>query len=362
MAIYVTIALSGMTALASEVIWTRLLSLLLGATTYTFSLILAVFLFGLGIGSSIGSAQREHLSGRDWRWRFVRSCFAVAMAWSAYMLMVWLPFWPIEPTLSRSPWLSLQIDLVRIVFAILPGAVLWGASFPLALAAVASRGQDPGRLVGGVYAANTVGAIVGSLSAGLLLVAWIGSQHSQQLLIAFSAISAALLAAAPVIFGTEPLKSKASVGLRHSHHARRRHGSGRAVRMERPGFAASARPIRPVRPDPRRGQPKHIRRGGTYAAVAVSRMPDGIMNYHNAGKVQASSHPSDMRLQRMLGHLTTLIPKNPNSILVIGCGAGVYGRRRQHRSDDDASDHCRDRAACSAGCFNLLRRLQLQRG
>src|SRR5262249_33189868 len=46
-------------------------------------------------------------------------------------------------------------------------------------------------------------------------------------------------------------------------------------------------------------------------------------NYHNARKVQASSEPQDMRLQRMLGHLTTLVPKSPRSVLVIGCGAGV---------------------------------------
>ena len=57
------------------------------------------------------------------------------------------------------------------MWVVLPGAMLWGASFPLALASLASRGQDPARLVGGVYAANTVGAIVGSLGASLLLVA-----------------------------------------------------------------------------------------------------------------------------------------------------------------------------------------------
>src|SRR5690606_22181898 len=50
---------------------------------------------------------------------------------------------------------------------------------------------------------------------------------------------------------------------------------------------------------------------------------NGVLNYHNAGKVQASSEPQDMRLQRMLGHLTTLIPRNPENALVIGCGAGV---------------------------------------
>jgi spermidine synthase len=62
---------------------------------------------------------------------------------------------------------------------------------------------------------------------------------------------------------------------------------------------------------------------GLNASVAVSETAGGVRNYHNAGKVQASSEPQDMRLQRMLGHLTHLIPKNPANALVIGCGAGV---------------------------------------
>ena len=70
-AVYVAIALSGMTALGAEVIWTRLLSLLFGATVYTFALILAVFLFGLGIGSSIGSAIGRSTSASARRARLV---------------------------------------------------------------------------------------------------------------------------------------------------------------------------------------------------------------------------------------------------------------------------------------------------
>ena len=62
---------------------------------------------------------------------------------------------------------------------------------------------------------------------------------------------------------------------------------------------------------------------GWNASVAVSQRANGVLNYHNAGKVQASSEPQDMRLQRMLGHLTTLVPATPTSVLVIGCGAGV---------------------------------------
>src|SRR5262249_21618069 len=55
------IAVSGFTALGAEVIWTRGLALVFGATTYTFSLILAVFLAGLGLGSSVGSALSRSL-------------------------------------------------------------------------------------------------------------------------------------------------------------------------------------------------------------------------------------------------------------------------------------------------------------
>jgi spermidine synthase len=60
--VYLVIAMSGATALAAEAVWTRMLSLLLGATTYTFSLILASFLFGLGIGSSVGSMMTRTLT------------------------------------------------------------------------------------------------------------------------------------------------------------------------------------------------------------------------------------------------------------------------------------------------------------
>src|SRR4029453_14992350 len=62
---------------------------------------------------------------------------------------------------------------------------------------------------------------------------------------------------------------------------------------------------------------------GCTASVAVLDFPDGIPNSHTAGKFQASSDPADMRLQRMLGHLTTLIPKNPKNLFVIGFGSGA---------------------------------------
>src|SRR5207245_10780980 len=82
------------------------------------------------------------------------------------------------------------LDLARCFWAILPATCLWGASFPLALAAVATDGKDPGKLVGGVYAANTVGAILGALAASLILISWLGTQQGQRLLIGLSAVGA----------------------------------------------------------------------------------------------------------------------------------------------------------------------------
>ncbi|MDP9322766.1 MAG: fused MFS/spermidine synthase [Acidobacteriota bacterium] len=319
-AVYVSIGLSGMTALGAEVIWTRILSLLFGATVYTFSLILAVFLLGLGIGSSVGSAIAGRIARPRLALGWCQMLLCVAMAWTAYMLTQSLPYWPINPSISTDPWYNFQLDFVRCLWAVLPGAILWGASFPLALASVATGGKDPARLVGGVYAANTLGAIIGSVTASLLLVVWLGSQRAQQVLVIISAVSALLM-----------LESAAAEA--ESKKTRFQFAGTLLLAAAMGGAVLLARTIHPVPgvlvaygryAATRLGEGEIIYVGeGWNASVAVSRLSNGVLNYHNAGKVQASSEPQDMRLQRMLGHLTTLIPKNPGSVLVIGCGAGV---------------------------------------
>src|SRR5437773_10791473 len=59
------------------------------------------------------------------------------------------------------------------------------------------------------------------------------------------------------------------------------------------------------------------------SSVAVTLIEDGVRNFHVSGKIEASSEPQDMRLQRMLGHIPALVHPNPKSVLVVGCGAGV---------------------------------------
>src|SRR6185436_4033536 len=175
--------LSGMTALSAEVVWTRLLSLHFGATVYTFSLILAVFLLGLGIGSSIGAAMARSVASPRRALGWCQLFLCATVAWAAYQLTESLPYWPINPYIATTPWFTLQLDLVRCMWVTLPAAMLWGASFPLALAAVASSEQDAARLAGGVYAANTVGAIAGAMVTSFILIPWVGSSHSEQVII-----------------------------------------------------------------------------------------------------------------------------------------------------------------------------------
>ncbi len=147
--ICLAIALSGLCALAAEVIWTRLLSLLLGATVYTFSIILAVFLAGLGLGSMAGSFLARSRARPEIALGWCQVLLAAAMAWAAWMLTASLPYWPVNPELAAaSPWYIFQLDLVRCLWALLPATILWGASFPLALAAVSALGFDPGRSAG----------------------------------------------------------------------------------------------------------------------------------------------------------------------------------------------------------------------
>ena len=141
--VYIAIALSGLTALGSEVVWTRMLSLLFGATTYTFSLILAVFLVGLGIGSSVGSSMARNLSNPRTALGLCQLGLCACLAWAAYATGVSLPYWPINPSISTSLSFNFQLDLMRAIWVMLPGAILWGASFPLGLAAAAGPGHEP---------------------------------------------------------------------------------------------------------------------------------------------------------------------------------------------------------------------------
>ena len=119
-----TIALSGLCALSGEVVWTRLLSLMLGPTVYAFCIILAVFLVGLGAGSSAGAFLARRTANARAALGGCQLLLAAAIGWAGWMLGDSLPYWPINPSLSRSIWFNFQLDLVRCGWVLLPATCL----------------------------------------------------------------------------------------------------------------------------------------------------------------------------------------------------------------------------------------------
>lgn len=346
--IYVAIALSGVGALGAEVVWTRLLGLMLGATVYTFSIILAVFLVGLGLGSSLGSLLTRLITRPRLALGICQLLLLAASAWTAFMITRSLPYWPVDPTLSSTnPWMLFQLDLARCLWAILPGPILWGASFPLALAALASPGQDRGRLVGGVYAANTVGAIVGALGFSLLVVPLGGSLLAQRILILLPVLSG-LIVLAPMLWsqpspassaGASPASQTGVFGLAGGLATafllaiflawNTNTIPWQAVAFGRfsatydkliPGIVTEESV--PMNAGPTATYCTYVGEG-LNGTVAVTMRTDGVRSFHSAGKVQASNDPRDMRLQRLLGHISALAYPEPTNVLVVACGAGV---------------------------------------
>ncbi len=327
--VYGAIALSGLTALGAEVVWTRLLSLVLGATTYTFSIILAVFLAALGVGSAAGSYLARTVDDPRRALGVCQALVIVSLAWSAYVILAALPYWPINPSITTSAWFTFQIDVVRAVWAMVPAPLFWGASFPLAVAAAAERGQDPGRLMGSVYAANTVGAILGALGFGLIFIPWIGTQNAQRVLMLCALAATAMLLWPWIVRGgasVDPAEQPGgATGGRGSRIALAALGLAGALALMwsvpavPPVLVAYGRYAATYQP------PTTLYMGeGRSSSIAVTELDNGDRNIHVGGKIVASTEQQDMRLQRLLGHMTALLaPNEPRSVLVVGFGAGV---------------------------------------
>ena len=290
------IALSGLCALGAEVIWTRQFSLLLGGTVYTFSLILAGFLLGLGAGGAAGALIAARGKQPRLALGICQFLLCGAIAGSAYLLANVLPYWNFS---SRNRF---TMDFLRCLAAILPPALLWGASFPLALAASADSRLDATRATSRIYAMNTIGAIAGALLFSLLLIPGVGTQQAQRVLIGLSAVACvaalvprriALAGAAAAMFAWfVPVMPWGVIA--YGRQLSTKDDIGTLM------FAGE----------------------GMNSSIAITQLYEKRL-FHVSGKVEASSEQQDMRLQRMLGHIPALFHPNQRSALVVGCGAGV---------------------------------------
>src|SRR5262245_56134497 len=100
---------------------------------------------------------------------------------------------------------------MRCLRTIFPATLLWGATFPIGLASAAAEDEDPARLSGEVYAANTAGSIAGALAFSLALIPAIGTRGSQQVLIGLAAGAAVTANASSVWNALSPMRLRTMV-------------------------------------------------------------------------------------------------------------------------------------------------------
>ncbi|MDP8998957.1 MAG: spermidine synthase [Myxococcota bacterium] len=174
-ALLLAAASSGALVFASEVVFVHLLALIDGTSVYAFGLVLAVFLLALSVGAGL-SRGLARLAGDN--------ALSASLAISGLVLATTLPWW------DRLPGLFVAIgplvtswggrEAVRGAVAALAiglPAMSMGTTFPLALAAVAAR-DDRGARTARLTAVNTIASIVGSITAGFVLLPRLGSQVS----------------------------------------------------------------------------------------------------------------------------------------------------------------------------------------
>jgi spermidine synthase len=316
--VYLAAGLSGLTALGAQVVWTRILTLLFGATVYAFAIILAVFLAGLGLGSAAAAylVRRgvKPVSGFAWS----QLALIPALLVGGYILVEVLPY--ASPPASTPIRALHALHVLRALAVILPGAVLWGMSFPFALAAAGRGSADTGQSSGYAYAANTVGAIIGALAVSFWLIPTYGTKVASQVLVAGAGISAAVL-----FFGiarAEKLEAEKANSPAAAHPLLAL-GAGIVGALMLPGlspvFLAHGRYIWWIEAG---DQYPYVSEGAA-STVAVHIAPNGYRNFHVSGRVEATNNPNDLRTERLIGHLSGLLHPKPESVLVVGLGGGV---------------------------------------
>jgi spermidine synthase len=308
-AFHVVAGLSGFVTFGLEVIWIRLLRITLGSTTYTFTIVIATFILGIGVGGLLSGKVQEHVT--------IAGKLAHAQWLLTSLMLFQFLILPTTPKLYKlaqhggSPWLSalLSIALVCLI-VLLPIAVLLGYMFPL-IGRFYMRQGNRGAAIGRLYAINTIGAVIGSIVTTVATIPWIGTTGSYLLFIGLMMISLGIY-----------------TWLAYSSITMRFYGANVFLFLVFAGLAFS-------RPG---WTPEYLGRGafigkepllknlffreGMISTVFVEEVASG-RGMRVDGKAIASTVFVDRINQLLLGHLPALLTPTIHYGLVIGLGTGM---------------------------------------
>ncbi len=190
-------ALSGFIALSYEVIWSRVLALIIGSSVYAFSIMLTTFLIGLAAGASAASRLVDRIRHPVFVFALIEIGIGATSFIGAYLFndlpYVFVQIYRVAGSSSFGILLLARFLIASLVM-ILP-TLLLGALFPLVVKIVSSgdSARASGRTVGDAYAANTLGAIAGSFASGFILIPFLGLLGSLRLCSALNFVIAVML-------------------------------------------------------------------------------------------------------------------------------------------------------------------------
>ena len=174
-AVLIGTALSGFTAMLYEVTWIRLLSIIIGGTSYAFTLILSCFILGIALGSFWIARRPEGDALRTFGWLQLGLVVVVCLTIPLYRRLPFVFFQLTQLLRPEDSWsVYLFLTFVFCGLLLIPPTALMGASFPLGARVVMRSKDSVGGEVGRVYLFNTIGTILGSLAGGLVLLPLIG--------------------------------------------------------------------------------------------------------------------------------------------------------------------------------------------
>jgi len=312
---------SGAVSMMYEVGWTRVLAIVLGSSIYAFSVMLATFLLGIGLGSYVFSRMAA-------RRKPDLVTFALLQFLTAFTALIALNQFDDLPYyfLRLYEWSHQSLLLIELgkfaycAMIMLAPTLCIGAMFACFIH-VYQHSESLGFEVGSAYFSNTIGTIVGSASTGFLIIPWIGIQHT---LMAASGINAVIgLTAFFLAAGKWKLRRLIPAALlfglvtagafQVQAWDQRLITSGVVVR---PGEVSSA--------DKQAFYQNYMDKEmlfykeGTSATVSVRRVRDQVSLAVN-GKTDASNN--DAFTQYLLGHLPMILHENPKKVMVIGLGS-----------------------------------------
>ncbi|MBI4288423.1 MAG: fused MFS/spermidine synthase [Chloroflexi bacterium] len=327
--------LAGFASLALEVLLTRALVLVLGSSVYAFSLMLAAFLVGIAVGSTLIARFIDNEKRNLWLWFAAMEIGigAAVVALTVFLGQSPLVMLPVFLNYSQTFWKLELVQFSLLFGAMLVPTILMGAAFPIVSKLHAREMQRLGRAVGQVYAVNTLGAIAGPLVAGFVLIPFIGIETSLKIVAyIYLVLGAAFLALRPnvrlayrslvlssvatllvIAVAFTPSWDRALMTTGVYYHPRMFSGPSPVTNLR--NFA---------------GNVKLLFYGegqlGTVSVIEASNARVLAIN----GKPEASSH-YDISTQLLVGHVPVLLHEKPRSVLMVGLGSGItLGAILQH--------------------------------